>query len=454
MLSQRVGRTRFLGIPIGHPAQVIVFSFGALIATATILLATPLAWAGDGSASLLAAAFTATSAVCVTGLTVTDPSSWSHTGQVIILVLIQLGGIGIMTLASTVVVFFSRRLALRSRLIALTETGAELGQLRSVLKGVVLVTVAAETFFAVVLATRFFLTYDVGFGRAVWWGVFHSVSAWNNAGFALFGDSLSGFSGDVWILGPVAVAVFVGALGLPVMVDLRQHGHHHRRWSLHTKLTMVTTVVLVIAGAVLFLAFEWHNQGTIENMPVEDKVLNGLFASVMPRTAGFNSVDLAAMESPTTLMHTLLMFIGGGSGSTAGGIKVTTFAVLILIVWSELQGHADTNAFRRRIPLAVQRQAVAVATVAMASIFGVTFLLFALVPEGTPELTVLFEAFSAFGTVGLSEGVTPHLDSVGKLLIIFLMFLGRLGPLTLGTALVFNTRERLYRLPEDRPIIG
>ena len=454
MLSQRVGRTHFLGISIGHPAQVIVGAFGALIALATVLLLMPVAWEGDGRASVLTAAFTATSAVCVTGLSVVDPDSWSTTGQVIILFLIQLGGIGIMTLASMVVLFFSQRLALRSRLVALTETGAQLGQLRTVLKAVFTATIAVELITAVALTIRFRTSYDVGLERAMWWGVFHAVSAWNNAGFALFDDSLMGMADDIFVLAPVAVAVFAGALGLPVLLDFRRHQGRFRRWSLHTKLTVVTTTSLFVVGAVLFLLFEWHNPATIGAMNVGDKAINGAFASVMPRTAGFNSVDLAGMEAPSTLLHTVLMFIGGGSGSTAGGVKVTTVAVLALIVWAELRGHEDTIAFERRIPATVQRQAVAVAAIAMAAVFTVLFALLATVPDGTPPLDVLFEAFSAFGTVGLSRGVTPELNDLGRILVMGLMFLGRLGPLTLGTALVFNSRERLFRFAEDRPIIG
>lgn len=454
MLSQRVGRSNFLGISIGHPAQVIVGAFATLITMATVLLLMPIAWEGDGRASVLTAAFTATSAVCVTGLTVVSPDSWSTTGQVILLALMQLGGIGIMTLASMVAVFFSQRLALRSRLVALTETGVQLGQLRTVLKGVIAVTVIAESLTAIALTVRFSSAHDVGFGKALWWGAFHAVSAWNNAGFSLFDDGMIGFSGDFWVLGPVALAVFVGALGLPVLLDFRRHGRHQSRWSLHTKLTVATTAVLTVLGAALFLLFEWNNTGTIGAMGAEDKAMSGAFASIMPRTAGFNSVDLAAMEAPTTLLHTLLMFVGGGSASTAGGVKVTTLAVLALMVWAELRGHQDATAFERRIPTAVQRQAVAVAVIAMGAVFAVVFALLATVPSGTAPLDVLFEAFSAFGTVGLSTGLTPELDTLGRILVIGLMFLGRLGPLTLGTALVFNNRERLFRYAEDRPIIG
>ncbi|MDG2114087.1 MAG: potassium transporter TrkG, partial [Actinomycetota bacterium] len=394
------------------------------------------------------------SAVCVTGLAVVPPDAWSTTGKVILLVLIQLGGIGIMTLASMVAVFFSQRLALRSRLVALGETGVQLGELRSVLKGVITVTVIAEVLTSVVLTLRFWTTDDVGFGRALWWGVFHAVSAWNNAGFSLFDDNLASFAGDFWVLAPVSLAVFIGALGLPVLLDIRRYGRQRRQWSLHTKLTLATTTVLAALGGALFLLFEWNNPATIGPMAVQDKAMSGGFASVMTRTAGFNSVDLDSLESPTTLLHTFLMFVGGGSGSTAGGIKVSTLAVLVLVVWAELRGNRDPTAFRRRIPATVQREAVAVAVIAMASVFVVVFALLATVPRGTEPLDVLFEAFSAFGTVGLSTGLTPRLDGPGQILVIGLMFLGRLGPITLGTALVFNNRERLFRYAEDRPIIG
>lgn len=451
--SQR-RRTRIAGITFSHPTQAIVLGFAATILAATLVLMMPFASRADGGTSFLTALFTATSAVCVTGLSVVDTKHyWSGGGHVVLLLLIQLGGLGIMTLASMLAMVFSRRVRLHSRLATLSETGVlELGELRRVLKAVVALTVGFEAAIAVVLSLRFWITYDESLGRALWLGLFHSVSSWNNAGFSLFSDSLMGFTTDPLMLVPIAIAVIGGGLGFPVMLDLRRHGRQPKTWSLHTKLTLATTGTLFIAGAVLIIWFEWTNPATMGDMPVAHKILNGSFSSVMPRTAGFNSIDLAQVEQPTSLVHMLLMFVGGGSASTAGGAKVTTLALLFLIVVAEARGNQDTIAFGRRISETAQRQAVSV-TVLSAAAVGVALIALLALAEG-PAADVMFEAFSAFGTVGLSTGLTPSLDGLGQFIIISLMFLGRLGPLTLGTALLFNTRERLFRFPEDRPMIG
>jgi len=431
-----------------------VLGFAATILAATLVLMMPFASRADGGTSFLTALFTATSAVCVTGLSVVDTKHyWSGGGHVVLLLLIQLGGLGIMTLASMLAMVFSRRVRLHGRLATLSETGVlELGELRRVLKAVVALTVGFEAAIAVVLSLRFWITYDESLGRALWLGLFHSVSSWNNAGFSLFSDSLMGFATDPLMLVPIAIAVIGGGLGFPVMLDLRRHGRQPKTWSLHTKLTLATTGTLFIAGAVLIIWFEWTNPATMGDMPVAHKMLNGSFSSVMPRTAGFNSIDLAQVEQPTSLVHMFLMFVGGGSASTAGGAKVTTLALLFLIVVAEARGNQDTIAFGRRISETAQRQAVSV-TVLSAAAVGVALIALLALAEG-PAADVMFEAFSAFGTVGLSTGLTPSLDGLGQFIIISLMFLGRLGPLTLGTALLFNTRERLFRFPEDRPMIG
>ncbi len=431
-----------------------MLGFAATILAATLVLMMPFASRADGGTSFLTALFTATSAVCVTGLSVVDTKHyWSGGGHVVLLLLIQLGGLGIMTLASMLAMVFSRRVRLHGRLATLSETGVlELGELRRVLKAVVALTVGFEAAIAVVLSLRFWITYDESLGRALWLGLFHSVSSWNNAGFSLFSDSLMGFATDPLMLVPIAIAVIGGGLGFPVMLDLRRHGRQPKTWSLHTKLTLATTGTLFIAGAVLIIWFEWTNPATMGDMPVAHKMLNGSFSSVMPRTAGFNSIDLAQVEQPTSLVHMFLMFVGGGSASTAGGAKVTTLALLFLIVVAEARGNQDTIAFGRRISETAQRQAVSV-TVLSAAAVGVALIALLALAEG-PAADVMFEAFSAFGTVGLSTGLTPSLDGLGQFIIISLMFLGRLGPLTLGTALLFNTRERLFRFPEDRPMIG
>jgi len=445
---------RFVGIPFGHPAQIVVALYAVNILLATFILMLPLSSQGTGGTDFLTAFFTATSALTVTGLGLVGTETyWSGWGQSVILLLIQTGGLGIMTLASTLVVLLNKRLELRHRLTTLIETGAiGMGDFRDVLRNVIKLTVVFEAGISIVLALRFWAFYDESLGRAIWLGTFHGISAWNNAGFALYDTSLTSFSADIWILLPVAIAIIAGGLGYPVLLDIKKHPTRHQKWSLHSKMTVWTSVGLLLTATLLIVWFEWSNSQTLGPLAIEDKLLTGSFSSVTARTAGFNVIDVGGLEPPTMFILALLMFIGGGSASTAGGIKVTTFALLILIALTEIRGHQDTNAFAWRIPLGAQRQAVAVAVISMASVFAALFGLLAW-HDGTVE-DLLFEAFSAFGTVGLSTGITPELDGPGQVLIIILMFLGRLGPLTLGSTLLFNNRERLYRFPEDRPMIG
>ncbi|MDY7102082.1 MAG: potassium transporter TrkG [Actinomycetota bacterium] len=445
---------RLGGIRIGHPSRAVTILFLVAITVGTCLLMLPVATAGPGGAPFLTAVFTSTSAICVTGLAVVDtPVYWTPFGQAMILVLIQLGGLGVMTLASMLTIFISHNLGLRQRLIALTETGTvELGDLRSILAGVIRITIAAELLFTIILTARFALGHGQPFGRALWLGTFHAISAWNNAGFALYSRSLANFESDPFILLPVAVAVIVGGIGFPVMFDLWTRRRRIGLWTLHTKLTLVGTAILLVGGWIVLGVFEWSNPATLGPMDVPGKLLNSFFSSTMTRTAGFNSIEIGSMTDPSILFQTLLMFIGGGSASTAGGIKVTTFAVLVLIVWAEARGDQDTIAFGRRISGSAQRQAVSITIVAMVAVFVATLVLLAVSPRPLKE--DLFEAFSGFGTVGLSTGITPSLPALGQVLLMFLMFAGRLGPLTISAALVAQEHERLYRYPQERPLIG
>lgn len=437
-----------------HPAQLIVFAFAVGILVGAGLLSLPAATAGEESASFTTALFTSTSALCVTGLVVVDtPTYWSSFGQVVILGLIQVGGIGIMTLASLLALLVARRLGLRTRLIAQAETAApELQDVRRLVLGVVLLSLLFESIAAVVLTLRFWLAYDFGFGSAVWHGVFHAVSAFNNAGFALWSDSLVRFVDDGWVCLTVAAAILAGSLGFPVWIELRRRILSPRFWSLHTRLTLTMVGALVVLGFAAVAGFEWSNPGTLGPLDTPGKLLASFFQSVTPRTAGFNTVDYASAEQETLFVTDLLMFIGGGSASTAGGIKVTTFALLFLIVWSEARGDPHVTAFARRVPPLAQRQAFSVAFIAAAAVFAGTLALVALSDEAFPD--VLFEAVSAFGTVGLSTGITADWGEAGRIVLVLLMFLGRTGPYTLAVALALRERRRLYRFPEERPIIG
>jgi potassium uptake TrkH family protein len=431
---------------------VIGFAVGVLVGTA--LLALPVARTGPGGATLLEALFTATSAVCVTGLAVVDtPTYWSGFGQVVILLLVQVGGFGIMTLASLLGLLISRRLGLGSRLLAAAETKTVgLGDVRTVLLGVARISLVVEATTALFLSARFAVTYGEPLPRSLWLGVFHAVSAFNNAGFALFSDNLIGFADDPWICLPIAAAVIIGGLGFPVILEVMRH-RQVRRWSVHTKLTLLMTVVLLVTGTLFMTAAEWSNPGTLGTLDAPGKLLAGFFQAVMPRTAGFNSVDPGEMNTGTLLGTDVLMFIGGGSAGTAGGIKVGTFAVLLLAIVAELRGDPDAELFDRRLSPAAIRQALSVALLSVAAVVIPT-LVIAMTSTTLTLDQILYEVVSAFATVGLSTGITADLVAPHQLILVALMFAGRLGPVTLASALVLREHRRLYRRPEGRPLIG
>ncbi|WP_169988040.1 TrkH family potassium uptake protein [Microbispora sp. H10836] len=437
-----------------HPAQVVTTGFGAAVLLGTVLLSTPLATASGRPAGWITALFTATSAVCVTGLTVVDTAAhWSAFGEVVIAVLIQVGGLGIMTLATVFTLLISRRLSLRARLSAQAETKAlSASDLRRVVAKVVLFSLASEAVTASVLTLRFMTGYAEPVGHAAYLGVFHAVSAFNNAGFALWPDSLIRFAGDPWICLTIAAAVIVGGLGFPVLFELRRSWRRPGRWSLLTRVTLAVTAVLLAGGTLIFLATEWANPRTLGQLDGPGKLLAAFFTAVMPRTAGFNSLDLAQMHPSSWLVTDLLMFVGGGSAGTAGGIKVTTLGLLAFIVWTEMRGESRVNIGHRRLPEAAQRQAVSLTVLGVGLVAFSTYILLVLTPHGLDR--VLFEVVSAFGTAGLSTGITASIPPAGHLLLVALMFVGRIGPLTLGSALALKERTRRYELPEEGMIVG
>ncbi len=437
-----------------HPAQVIATAFATAILVGAVLLMLPVSRAGEGGAPFVTALFTSASAICVTGLaTVDTPNYWTVFGQVVILSLFQIGGFGIMSAASLVGLLVSRRMGLRSRLTTAAETrSVGMSDIRGVLIRVVAVMVIFESITAVLLTARLVSGYGEPLGRATYLGVFHAVSAFNNAGFALYSDSLVRFVADPWICMPIALAVIAGGLGFPVLLELRRQFLHPRRWSLHSKLTISMSVLLLVCGTALVTAGEWDNPSTLGKLDAGGRLLAGFFHGVMPRSGGFNTIDVGAMESGTQLGTVVLMFIGGGSASTAGGIKVTTFVILFFAIYAEVRGDAHVNAFDRRLDPRSLRQALAVALISVAVVVFSTFILLEMTDH---ELgVVLFEVTSAFATVGLSTGITPTLPEQAQLLLVGLMFIGRLGPVTLVSALALRERQRLYQLPEGRPIIG
>jgi trk system potassium uptake protein TrkH len=437
-----------------HPAQVIVLGFAAAILIGTALLMLPTSRVGAGGATFLEALFTATSAVCVTGLIVVDtPVYWTGSGHIIILALIQVGGFGIMSFASLLGVLLARRMGLRSRISTAAETkSVGFGGVRSVLLGVLRITLIVEAITAVLLAARFALGYGYGVGEAVWFGIFHSVSAFNNAGFALFSDNLIGFAGDPWICLPICAAVIIGGLGFPVLFELRRHFRYPHRWHMNTKLVLSGTIVLLILGTVFITAVEWSNPATLGALRPQERILAGFFQSTMTRTAGFNSVDFAHLNPVTLLAMDVLMFIGGGPAGTAGGLKITTFGVLLFILYTEISGGNAVNIFGKRLPRSVHRQAISIVLLAVGLIIGATMFLMLITDFGLDR--VLFEVVSAFATVGLSTGITAGIPPAGQVVLILVMFAGRLGPVTLATALALRSKPLYYEYPKERPLIG
>ena len=445
----------FAGVQARRPGLVVLLGFAAAILVLTLLLLLPASREPGQPASIVQALFTATSAICVTGLAVVDtPSHWSGLGEVLIIAGVQFGGLGFMTLASLLGLAAARRLGLRTRILAAAETRAlGLGDVRRVVRGVAVTSFTVEAILAVVLWLRLWLGYDRSPGRAAYEGIFHSVMAFNNAGFALYRDNLVGYATDPWICLPVAVAVILGALGFPVLFELRRELTSPRTWTLHTKITVSAYALLLVAGTVAFLAFEWHNAGTLGPYGWADKLLVAFFmGGPQARSAGFNSVDVGAMNETTWLVTDCLMFIGGGSAGMGGGIKVTTFMLLFFAIVAEVRGDPAVSAFGREVSSAVIRQALSVALLGVALVVTGTLAVLGL--SGLNLDRVLFEVVSAFATNGLSTGITGTLPASAQYVLVGLMFAGRLGPITVASALALRESRKLFRLPEERPIVG
>lgn len=435
------------------PARLTLSVFAAVIVLFTVPLSLPIATSSGQRAPFVDALFTATSAVSVTGLvTVPTGTYWSTFGHVVILLGVQVGGLGVMTLASILGMAVSRRLGLTQKLIAASETRAtRLGEVGSLVRVVIITSVSLEAVIALALVPRF-VALNESVGQAVWHAVFYAVSAFNNAGFVPTTEGLLPHVGDWMLCLPLIVGVFIGSLGFPVILNLAKRWRRPSGLSLHAKLTLATSGLLVVVGTVLFAAFEWRNSETLGPLDLPAKLLASLFAAVMPRSGGFSTVPVEAMHEPTWLVTDALMFVGGGSASTAGGIKVTTLAVLVLAIVAEARGDRDVEAFGRRIPRDTLRLAVAAAMLGATAILVASLALLQI--TGWTLDVVLFETISAFGTSGLTTGVTGELPDAGKYVVAALMFLGRTGTMTLAAALALRDRRRVIRMPEERPIIG
>lgn len=439
------------------PPLVLIASFVVMIAIGSVLLSLPVSSADGTWTGLSTAVFTATSAVCVTGLVVVDTGTyWSPFGHVVILLLMQAGGFGFMTSATLLLLLVvRRRTRLRDRVMVQETMGrGELGDVAGLVKRVAIFTLIAEGVGAVLLAAAF-LGHGLEPLRAAWFGVFHAISGFNNAGLDLTGQlghaSLRGFESDFLMLGGLGVLIVLGGLGYAIVEDLLRH----RRWlalALETKVVALTTVALIVGGTFAVAALEWNNPQTLGALPVEQRAFNALFEAVTLRTAGFSALDTGALLQPTLFVVMALMFIGGASGSTAGGIKVNTFSVLMIAITSTARGLPSAAAFGRRIQHTVIYRALAVALLSIAFLFTT-----ALALEITSQASfvdVLFEAVSAFGTVGASRGITADLSDLARAVIIVAMFIGRLGPLTLVIALAARQRPVSHRPAVESIRIG
>lgn len=440
---------------LGHPARVIPAVYLAGIAAGTGLLMLPVSTATQQSPRFIDAAFTSVSAICITGLiTVDTPTYWSGFGQFVILALIQVGGFGIVTLATLLTLVATGRVSLRGSLVA----GQELHQssLSDVLRlprRIAAVMFGAEAITAAALTVAFRPHAD-SWAQSAWYGVFHAVSAFNNAGFALFSDNLIGFVGDWAIIVPICVAVVVGGIGFPVLLEVGRGWVSRGRssWSAHTRLTVYGTAGLLVVGMLVFAAAEWTNPQTLGQLPIGDRILASVAGGVFPRTAGFNSIDYGVANESTIGLYYLLMFVGGGSAGTAGGIKVGTIGIILATVAAELRGENQVVVAHRAIPATIQRSALAVVMLGLGTVALATA--FILVDERFTLQQVLFETVSAFGTVGLSTGITPQLHSESLVVLMLLMYLGRVGTISVATALAVRARHRHYLLPEEQSIVG
>ncbi|MEH0108536.1 potassium transporter TrkG [Tersicoccus sp. MR15.9] len=435
------------------PARLALITFACIVLVFTGLLSLPWAAASGRVTPLHDALFTAVSAVCVTGLTVVSTAThWSAFGQIVILLAIQIGGLGVLTLASILAMAVSRRLGVRGKLIALEEMNiGRLGEVGALLRIVVATSATIELAIAVILAPRFMMLGEP-LGQAVWHAVFYAISAFNNAGFTPHSDGIVPYGEDPWILLPLMAGVFIGSLGFPVIMVLLFTRARFHAWTLHAKLTVEVSVILLVLGSIAWGAFEWSNPGTIGSMNTADKILHSVFASVMTRSGGFNLVDMNHLDQTSVLVTDALMFAGGGSASTAGGIKVTTIAVVVLAIVAEARGDADVRSHGRTIPPSAMRVAMAVIAISATMVMVATAVLLQI--SGQSLDRVLFEVISAFATCGLSNGLSAELSPVGKDVLSVLMFLGRMGPITVSTALALRQRRTLYHFPEERPILG
>ncbi|WP_378955865.1 TrkH family potassium uptake protein [Pelosinus sp. sgz500959] len=434
------------------PYQILVLGFAGLILCGALLLMTPQASVSGQSLNFIDALFTATSAVCVTGLVVVDTGTYfSIFGQMVIICLIQAGGLGIMTMATLMALVMRRKIQLRERLImqeALNQMTVS-GVVR-LTQYIILITLLIEFIGGSILAVRWYA--DLG-SQAIYFGYWHAVSSFCNAGFDLFGNfsSLTNYVDDLTVNLTITSLIILGGIGYTVMFDVWGN-RHWSKFALHTKLVLTTTTVLLIFGTLVILLLEMNNPDTLGPLTWQGKILGSYFQSVTPRTAGYNTVDIGKLQDATVFFMVILMFIGASPTSTGGGIKTSTIGVLMAAVWALITGKQDAEIFKRRIPQQLIYKAFSIFFIAATLIIFVTMMMS--ITENASFLRILFEVVSAFGTVGLTTGITQTLTEYGKIWIIIMMFAGRVGPVTLALALALRTRKGTVQYPEGKIIIG
>lgn len=441
------------------PAQILASGFLAMILLGAFLLALPFSSSDGHSIGIADALFTSASSVCVTGLIVRDtPNDFSLFGQLVILILFQIGGLGYMTASTVIALLLGKRIGLKERLImkeSLSVLSLE-GIVRFTQK-VLLITFAIEGLAAALLFIRF--SYEYPPLKALYLGVFHSISAFNNAGFSLFSDSMTGYRGDLSINLIVMSLIVTGGIGFIIFSDIWKYAKGEiLSLSLHTKLTVITSAVLIILSALFLFLFEASSSASFQELPFRERLLASLFQSVSARTAGFNTIDIGGLTTGSLFMLIILMVIGGSPGGVAGGIKTTTFAVMIIALWATVQGRQDTTVFRRRLPMDLIAKAFLLTT--MVSIIIIASTITLLLMEEKTLIMTLFEVASAFGTVGLSTGdggvlsLSALFSDMGKIFVAIIMYVGRLGPLILSIAIVKGPYPQRFRYPEEKVLIG
>lgn len=450
-----------------YPARFAIVVFATLNVVFAVLLATPWAKAGEGATDPVDAFFQAVSVVCVTGLTVVDMAThWSPFGNAVVMIGVEVGGIGVLTLASILGMTVARRLGLRQRLMAASDSNPSrvrrgvvqeqqairLGEVGSMLRIVALSVLVFEAALIVLLLPRLLLE-GKDFMTALYEATYWSIMAFTNSGFVPTVEGLEPFATDPWFLGVLMLGVFVGSLGFPVYFVILRHLGTPRQWSLHVKLTITVSLLLFLLGGLVFLVLEWGNADSWGTDDFGQQLLHAFFLSAMARSGGFAVDDLGLLHNSSLLVTDMLMFVGGGSASTAGGIKVTTLAILFLAAVAEARGRKSMEAFGRRIPSDVLRLAVSVTLWSATIVAGVTIVLLEI--TGAPLSFVLFDVISAFATVGLSTGFThAGLEDSAKVILALTMFVGRIGSVTLAAALAASQRTQLFTRPEERPIVG